>query len=319
MSSPVTPASAGDRHRRRKVFVDTDIGSDLDDALALAYLLANDDSELVGITTTTGDTPQRARIASMICGHAGASVPIHGGERDPLIGIQRQPDVPQSDALASWDHAEPAGNEGAAFLVDTVRAAPGEITLLCLAPLSTVGRAILLEPDLCSLLADVVVMGGNFFHRPDRPPIEWNLALDPAAARLLFRQDGCPIRMISLDVTHDVAWTKHDLDDAAAQAPILKPVVDLSVAHFARYPQVYLHDPLAAATIFDPDICGYRHGTVIISGPTEPDAGRSVLNASSNTHHTVTESVDRARFLHHFADTLATARRTSKNAPNWPR
>jgi inosine-uridine nucleoside N-ribohydrolase len=318
MNSPGTPASNA-RQRRRKVFVDTDVGSDLDDALALAYLLANDDSELVGITTTTGDTPQRARIASMICRHAGVSVPIHSGERDPLIGIQRQPDVPQSGALASWNYAEPAGDEGAAFLVDTVRASPGEITLLCIAPLSTVGRAILIEPDLCSLLASVVVMGGNFFHRPDRPPIEWNLALDPAAARLLYQQDACPIRTISLDVTHDVAWTKHDLAAAAAQAPILNPVVDLSVAHFPRYPQVYLHDPLAAATIFVPDICGYRHGTVIISGPTETDAGRSVLEASSNTDHTVTESVDSQRFVHHIADTPATARYTSEITPIRPR
>jgi purine nucleosidase len=318
MSSPVTPEPAGDRNSPRKVFVDTDIGSDLDDALALAYLLANDNCELVGITTTTGDTAQRARLASIVCRHAGASVPIHSGEREPLFGTQRQPDVPQDGALASWSHSEPAGNDGAAFLVDTVRAAPGEITLLCIAPLSTVGRAILLEPDLCSLLAGVVVMGGNFFNRPDRPSIEWNLALDAAAARLVFQQAGCPVRTISLDVTHDVAWTKHDLDAAATRSPVLDPVVDLSVAHFARYTHVYLHDPLAAATIFAPDICGYRHGTVIISGPAEPDAGRSVLNTASNTRHTVTQWVDGERFLHHLTDTLANTRRTTEDTPIRP-
>ena len=87
-----------------KVLFDTDIGSDIDDAVALAYLLANPDCELLGITTVTGDTYRRACLASALCRVAGKEVPIFPGREQPLVIAQRQPDVPQETALDRWEH-----------------------------------------------------------------------------------------------------------------------------------------------------------------------------------------------------------------------
>src|SRR5688500_2376548 len=92
---------------------DTDIGSDIDDALALAYLLREPRCELLGITTVTGEPEERARMADAVCRAAGrVDVPIHAGAGVPFLVPQKQPEAPQKRALAQWPHRErfPAGS-----------------------------------------------------------------------------------------------------------------------------------------------------------------------------------------------------------------
>ena len=81
-----------------RVIVDTDIGSDLDDALALAYLLSHPRCDLIGITTTTGQPVQRARLASTICHHAQRRIPIHAGRERTLAGEPMFPKPPRSES-----------------------------------------------------------------------------------------------------------------------------------------------------------------------------------------------------------------------------
>ncbi len=88
-----------------KVLLDTDIGSDIDDAVCLAYLLAQPQCELLGVTTVTGETDKRAMMVSALCKVAGQDdVPIYPGTEEPLQVEQRQPAVPQADALTNWAH-----------------------------------------------------------------------------------------------------------------------------------------------------------------------------------------------------------------------
>src|SRR5437870_7382262 len=87
-----------------KVLFDTDIGSDIDDAVALAYLLAQPECELLGITTVSGEPGKRAQLASALCQNAGREVAIFPGRDAPLLGQQRQPLAPQAAALARWPH-----------------------------------------------------------------------------------------------------------------------------------------------------------------------------------------------------------------------
>ena len=82
-----------------KVLLDTDIGSDIDDAVCLAYLLAQPECELLGITTVSGEVEKRAQIASALCRTAGRQVPIFPGTADPLLVPQKQPQAPQAAAL----------------------------------------------------------------------------------------------------------------------------------------------------------------------------------------------------------------------------
>ena len=87
-----------------KVLLDTDIGSDIDDAVALAYLLANRECELLGITTVTGQPEKRAQLADVLCRAAGRSIPIFPGSEYPLLVAQKQVEAQQAPALEKWPH-----------------------------------------------------------------------------------------------------------------------------------------------------------------------------------------------------------------------
>src|SRR5215207_6214463 len=89
---------------RQKVLLDTDIGSDIDDAVCLAYLLAQPQCDLLGITTVTGEADRRASIASAFCRAAGKDIPIYPGAEEPLIIPQLQPVAPQAQALTGLPH-----------------------------------------------------------------------------------------------------------------------------------------------------------------------------------------------------------------------
>ena len=84
---------------KTKILLDTDIGTDVDDAICLAYLLANPNCELVGITTVTGESEKRAMLASSLCKIAGKNIPIYPGIENPLIIEQLQKKAQQAKAL----------------------------------------------------------------------------------------------------------------------------------------------------------------------------------------------------------------------------
>src|SRR6476469_8774674 len=87
------------------VLFDTDIGSDIDDAVALAYLLQEPRCELLGITTVSGEARERAMLADAVCRAAGREgVPIHSGTELPLLGPARQPEARQKTVLPRWPH-----------------------------------------------------------------------------------------------------------------------------------------------------------------------------------------------------------------------
>src|SRR5947209_16029888 len=113
------------------VLLDTDIGSDIDDAVCLAYLLRQPRCELLGITTVTGEVAQRAALCEVICRAAGrAGIPIHAGASSVLLFGPGQPRVPQYEAIRERPHRRDY-EPGAAieFLRQTIRARPGEVKI----------------------------------------------------------------------------------------------------------------------------------------------------------------------------------------------
>src|SRR5580700_8421863 len=114
------------------VILDTDIGSDIDDALALSYLLKQPRCELLGITTVTGDVAKRAGCADVICRELNRSdVPIHCGASNVLWIGPGQAEVPQFQYIRDLPRRkEWPKNTAIDFLRKTIRSRPGEITLL---------------------------------------------------------------------------------------------------------------------------------------------------------------------------------------------
>jgi purine nucleosidase len=286
-----------------KVLLDTDIGTDVDDAVALAYLLAHPNCDLLGITTVTGEPEKRASLASVLCRAADKQIPIYPGADRPMQGEQRQLIAQQAAALPRWPHETnfPAG-QAVEFLADTIRAHPGEVTLLTIGPLTNAGLLFSVHPDVAERLAGFVMMGGNFDEAgPEAGRIEWNVAGDPLASEIVYRTGVRLHRSLGLNVTQQVMMSADDVRDKFT-ASLLRPVMDMAEIWFAGfYPFITFHDPLAAATIFEPDLCTYQQGTVKVDqvdkpGQTlwKPDPGRP------DAPHQVAMAVDVDRYFEHF-------------------
>jgi inosine-uridine nucleoside N-ribohydrolase len=285
-----------------KVLLDTDIGSDIDDAVCLAYLLARPDCELLGITTVSGEPEQRAMITSALCKLAGKQIPIYPGVADPLLVPQRQTRAQQASALDRWPHerAFPRG-QAVEFLRQTIRAHPGEVTLLAIGPMTNVALLFAADPEIPSLLKALVLMCGVFTNQLARVgPLEWNALLDPHATAMIYRAPVAIHRSIGLDVTCQVRMDAAEVRERF-RAPLLQPVLDFAEVWFHERPEITFHDPLAAATIFDPQVCGFTPGTVEVELASPRLAGLTYWRAGGDAPaHEIALAVDRERFFQHY-------------------
>ncbi|HML48820.1 MAG TPA: nucleoside hydrolase [Clostridia bacterium] len=287
---------------KRKLLLDTDIGSDIDDAACLAWLLRQEDCELLGITTVSGQPERRAAVASALTHAAGREdIPIHAGTPDPIWGRNIQPRCPQADLLQGLAHGEGYETGSAIpFLRDVIRAHPGEITLLAIGPMSNVGLLFAMDPELPSMLAGLALMCGSF-GTPLRPPghREWNAKADPYATARAY-QAACPLhRSYGLDVTVQVQMERADFLAKAREDPLLRAVAQLSAEWFTRSPVITFHDPLAAVGILDPDVCGYVRGQVCVS-LEEESLGRTDFTPSEQGVHDIATNVHCDRFFDRF-------------------
>ncbi len=284
-----------------KLILDTDIGSDIDDAVCLAYLLAQPACELLGITTVTGEAVKRAQMASALCKLAGRRVPIYPGAEHPLLIAQKQPQAQQAVALSRWKHqARFPMNEAVGFLRRTIRKHPGEITLLAIGPLTNIGLLFALDPEIPRLLKQIVLMCGVFTEGPERGLLEWNAMLDPHATAMVYRAPVKVHRSIGLDVTLQVKMPANDVR-ARFTHKLLRPVLDFAEVWFKSADQITFHDPLAATTIFDPRMCRFQRGAVTVELDNPEQRGRTLWQPGApKGRHAVALQVDAPRFFRHY-------------------
>ena len=282
-----------------KILLDTDIGSDIDDAVCLAYLLANPNCDLLGITTVTGEPEKRAAMASALCLAAGrAEIPIYPGVGDPILVEGRQTVAQQAAALERWPHRDdfPRG-QAIEFLRQTIRANPHQITLLTVGPLTNIGLLFAVDPEIPALLKGLVMMAGLFTNRVvGFGPCEWNVMGDPHASAIVYRQPVPVHRSIGLDVTTQVVMSAEEVR-ARFTAPILRPVLDFAEIWFKNCGGVMFHDPLAAATIFNQQVCQFERGQVVIDLDSPRLTGYTHWNAELTGPHEVALQVDPQRFF----------------------
>ncbi|MGD9519997.1 MAG: nucleoside hydrolase [Armatimonadota bacterium] len=224
------------------IILDTDIGDDVDDAYALVLAAKWEAVDLVAVTCAFGPTLSRARLASKLLGILGrGEVPVYAAD-------DREGENGQLNWAAGHTYEAPSETAPEA-LVRLARERPGELTLVPIGPLSNVGRALELDPELGRRFKRIVLMGGlvDPSARPDFPQAEWNIRCDPAAARRVF-QSGAELVMVGLDVTLQVRleepWMKR-LE--AADKPCTRALMELTALWGHGVPT--LHDPLALSCV----------------------------------------------------------------------
>ncbi len=292
---------------KTKVLLDTDIDilGDIDDVMCLAYLLAQPACDLLGISTVSWDTTRRAMVASALCKAAGRTVPIFPGAETPLLAplptFEAQPDDAERAVLARWDHDEtfPRG-QASAFMRQSIRDHPGEVVLLAIGPLTNIALLFAVDPAIPRLLKGLVMMAGLFVREiPAAGPREWNAQLDPHATAMVYRASVATHRSVGLDVTFDMRLEAAEVQQRLHGAQTV--LREMTNAWFQKTPRIIFHDPLAAATIFDDQICRFQRGQVAIELNHEPLRGATFWTpGGSDAPHEIALEVDRARFFDHY-------------------
>lgn len=188
---------------REKIIIDTDIGDDVDDAFALALAVKSPEFEILGVTTTFGETDVRAQIVDRFLGELGRSdIPVMQGKPTGK--------TPMSQRLyAQGGHfAKSSHGDATEFILDEIRKYPGEITLIGIGPLMNIGAAIDQDAATFRKLKRVVIMGGSVrkgygdygYNEHFPPSPEWNILNDIPSAQKLFAS-GVPLYVMPLDST----------------------------------------------------------------------------------------------------------------------
>lgn len=269
-----------------QLLLDTDIGTDVDDALALALLIARTDVDLVGVTTAHAHAPLRAAIARALLEASDRSgVPVVAGRSEPLrlssvegfhwneMWGHEGAGVLTDDQRRVPDH-EPRREDAARFILDAAARADGRLEVVTIGPVTNLALALQMEPGLAEALGPVTIMGGLV----DRSAVAWpayfetNLNADPLAAEVVLGS-VLDITLVPLEVTLQVYLGRADRDrlarDGGPVAQRLVRLIDemrepflafnerngLDGSHFDE--RTYLHDPLAVHVAL-----GGRHATL---------------------------------------------------------
>lgn len=261
--------------------LDTDIGDDIDDAFALALVLRSPEIKLLGITTEFGDTELRARLVDRYLAAVGRTdIPVAAGKPTPHSNVFTQ---------AAYAEREPGHKhaDGVSFLLDQIRAHPGQITLIAIGPLVNVGEAIRRDPATFRKLKRVVMMGGSVYrgydhdgHADPKPSAEWNIARDPEGAKALLAS-GVPVFMMPLDSTQINLETPQQTEIYAHGSPLTDQLT-LLYHQWAALNEMHrqmptLYDPVAATYAVRPDLCPAKpmHLEVDDQGFTRPGTGKA--------------------------------------------
>lgn len=285
------------------ILLDTDPGSDIDDAVCIAYLLKQRRCELVGITTVSGDVTKRAALAQMICDAAGRKdIPIHAGLPGPLLHGPGQPSVPQYDVVKSRPHRNDfAPGSAIEFMRETIRKRPGEITLLAIGPMTNIAVLFATDPEIPSLLKGMVSMAGVFTPGHSWGEAEWNCWTDSIATAMVYPRVPRGHLSVGLDVTTQCQMHRDEVKQRFA-VPVLDVVYDMATAWFTdRKLEITFHDPLAATLLFRPELCEYAMGTVdVVVNAEHKVGGRTLFTPAADGPHRIATKVDRNAFFNEY-------------------
>jgi len=299
----------------QRMIIDTDTASD--DAVALVMALRSRSVFVEAITVVAGNVPldkavQNALYTVELCG---ASTPVYVGRHAPLLRpLETAQNVHGEDGMGDcglplFGRAPHAGH-AVDVLVRAVDAAPGEITLVALGPLTNVAMAVLRDPDFVLKVGRCVIMGGaSDGHGNVTPIAEYNAWADPEAAKIVF-ESGMPITMVGWDISRKFAvFAPHDVASLRAiDTPLAHFCMDIQAAvdQFAltqtQLAGFDLPDPIAMAVALDPAVSTESLTCAIVVDASDGvGRGQTILDHLGMTGRSrsveVVLAADRARFV----------------------
>ena len=234
--------------KKTDVWLDTDIGGDIDDALALALIIKSPEINLIGVTTAFNNAGLKARIARrMLDIGKMPSVPVYAGQDQPILK-NRPLEVPCQYDEASLGNIGIKKN-GVEEMAHAILTRDEKTTLVTIGPLTNVALMLMIYPDTKEKIDRIVMMGGNYYSNM----IECNISEDALAADYVFRS-GVNIEAVGTDVTDRVVLSWDDVEKIkSSRDPVCVFITEL-MSRWGNY-RPTLHDPLAVMYILMPELC----------------------------------------------------------------
>lgn len=291
----VGPAAA---QPSQKIIFDTDFAfPPQDDAMTLLFVLNCPELEILGITTVAGNKSlnvANADVLKVLEVTGRTELPVYSGAAGPLVNegtdwdrqrhggwYANEPAPPPPGGFATTKVLE--ARSAVDFLVETVRNAPGEVTILALGPLTNIALAMRMDRDFARHVKQLVIMGGGIASLPGgggnhTPNAEFNFYVDPEAARIVLRS-GIPIVLSPLNISRQARFTKAWYDEiVAVDTPMTRLIRDSMGPRFAQFPDrtPLMYDQVAAAYLVDPTLMKTVEWYVDVDANQGPNYGVSV-------------------------------------------
>lgn len=326
-----------------------DVDSAGDDILAILFALGSDDIQVEGVTAVTGAAGPIEQVTNVVLNTATLAgrddLPVAAGAWRPIVGNSKEdmeapvyfekrlkerfgerlkafnPTAPKPVRKAMDKHAVD-------FIIETVRANPGEISIVATGPQTNVAMALDMAPDIAQLVKQIVVLGGCFTTPGNITPVsEYNIWADPEAARVVLRS-GAPVVIVPLDICEDnrVApsmLTRDDLADLSSNYPDSK-VVKHIVENFPIYIDIWreffhlvgfpLDDAIAVTAVTHPEFFEMTEPLFVdvalherlVRGQTVAFTGRQILSFEGPVTTRICKGLDGRSFLKLFKSSIGT-------------
>ncbi len=271
-----------------RVIIDTDPG--VDDVLALLLAMRSPELKIEGITPVAGNVPLDLTLPNAlrmveIAGRTDS--PVGAGAPAPLMRRLVTAESVHGEngldgAVFPEPKIQPIAEPAAQFIRRIVRKYPGEVTLIPIGPLTNIATALRLDDELPKLVRGITLMGGSLSGGNVTPAAEFNIYVDPEAARIVF-QSGIPITMVGLDVTTKTKLTEAHVRELEAHSnPVSQAAAKIArhiIAHsrkegFQLGPN--MHDPLAVAAFLRPSLIKTQKFYVDVETSGELTAGETL-------------------------------------------
>ncbi len=333
---------------RLPVILDVDTG--IDDSLALLYACASPEAELLAVTCVAGNVDaaqvfENTRAVLALAGRADVEVAL--GREAPLVRpLETTPETHGPRGLGYAELPPPpqptSSRRAADLFIEEARRRPGELTLVTLGPLSNLALAVLREPGLPRLIGRLVIMGGSYrTHGNTAPTVEWNMHVDPEAAKIVIDAFGDPSLRnrpvaLGLDVTERAKFTPDHMvrlarragstpdetlaggpgapERSVASNPVVRFIADalrFYMEFHSRYDGFYgafIHDAMAVAAALDPRLVRTEALTVDVELAGRLTAGETVTDWrrawGRPPNLDVAVSADSDEFLDRFVDRI---------------
>ncbi|MDH6373669.1 pyrimidine-specific ribonucleoside hydrolase [Paenibacillus sp. PastF-3] len=303
---------------RTPIIIDCDPGHD--DAIAILLAIANSEKlDLRGITTVGGNqildkiTENALKVISFV----NADIPVAKGAAGPLFGKlvtgeEAHGESGMDGPLLPPSKFRPVEEGAVEFMLNIIRSSEEKITLVPMAPLTNIALLITAYPEIKERIEKISLMGGGISYGNVTSTAEFNIYVDPEAARIVF-ESGIPITMSGLDVTDKAAIFEDEIAALKERGPVSTMVGELLDFYsiFGKkmgYVGSALHDPCAVAWLLHPELFESEHLYVTVETEGKMTRGMTVADKRKKTDRPanveVLVGVDREAFMKLIFDSL---------------